>query len=72
MPARVARRLLRLADPSGVVSVTQDDLAKLIGVARVTLQRAFEELAKAGAVQTGYRSVTITDRAVLERYVTQQ
>jgi CRP/FNR family transcriptional regulator, cyclic AMP receptor protein len=72
VPARVARRLLRLADPSGVVSVTQDDLAKLVGVARATLQRAFEELAQAGAIETGYRSVTIADRAALERYVNQQ
>jgi CRP-like cAMP-binding protein len=70
--ARVARRLLRLADPSGVVSVTQDDLAKLIGVARATLQRAFDELVKAGAIETGYRSITIADRAALERYVNQQ
>jgi DNA-binding transcriptional regulator YhcF (GntR family) len=68
----VARRLLRLADPSGVVSVTQDDLAKLIGVARATLQRAFDELVKAGAIETGYRSITIADRAALERYVNQQ
>lgn len=72
VPARVARRLLRRADPSGVVSVTRDDLAKLIGVARATLQRAFEELAQAGVIETGYRSVTIADRAALERYVNQQ
>jgi CRP-like cAMP-binding protein len=72
VPARVARRLLRLADPSGVVNVTQDDLAKLIGVVRATLQRAFEELAQGGAIETGYRSVTIADRAALERYVNQQ
>ena len=70
--ARVARRLLRLAGPDGVVSATQDDLAKLVGVARATLQRAFEELAKAGAIETGYRSVTIVDRAVLESYRKQQ
>lgn len=55
-----------------MVSVTRDDLAKLIGVARATLQRAFEELAQAGVIETGYRSVTIADRAALERYVNQQ
>lgn len=70
--ARVARRLLRLAAPNGVVSVTQDDLAKLVGVARATLQRAFEELVRAGAIETGYRSVTIANRAALERYTNQQ
>lgn len=70
--ARVARRLLRLAGPDGVVVATQEDMAKLIGVARATLQRAFEELAKTGAIATGYRSVTITDRAALARYVNQQ
>jgi CRP/FNR family transcriptional regulator, cyclic AMP receptor protein len=70
--ARVARRLLRLAAPNGVVSVTQDDLAKLVGVARATLQRAFEELAQADTIKTGYRSITITNRGLLERYVNQQ
>jgi CRP-like cAMP-binding protein len=72
VPARVARRLLRLADANGVVSATQDDLAKLVGVARATLQRAFDELARAGTIETGYRSITIADRAALERYVSQQ
>jgi CRP/FNR family transcriptional regulator, cyclic AMP receptor protein len=70
--ARVARRLLRLADPDDVVNVTQDDLAKLVGVARATLQRAFNELTKANALRTAYRSVTIANRKVLERYVNQQ
>ncbi len=70
--ARVARRLLRLADGDGVVSVTQTDLAKLVGVARATLQRAFEELAEAHAIETGYGSVKITDRASLERYINRQ
>jgi CRP-like cAMP-binding protein len=70
--ARVARRLLRLAAPDGAVSATQDDMAKLVGVARATLQRTFEELAKMGAIERGYRSVRITDRAALERYVKQQ
>jgi CRP-like cAMP-binding protein len=70
--ARVARRLLRLADPDGVVNVTHDDLAKLVGVARATPQRAFDELTKADAIRTGYRSITIANRPVLERYVNQQ
>ena len=70
--ARAARRLLRLAAPDGVVSATQDDLAKLVGVARATLQRALDELVRAGAIETGYRSVTIANRAALERYVNQQ
>jgi CRP-like cAMP-binding protein len=70
--ARVARRLLRLADPDGAVSATQSDLAKLVGVARATLQRAFEELAASRAIETGYRSVKIIDRAALERYINRQ
>jgi CRP-like cAMP-binding protein len=70
--ARVARRLLRLAGPDSVVSVTQTDLAKLVGVARATLQRALEELSKAGAIETGYRQVTVADRVALERYLNQQ
>jgi CRP-like cAMP-binding protein len=65
--ARIARQLLRLADGSGVAPVGQEDLARVIGVTRTTLYRAMREFTEAGALATGYRHITILDRAALER-----
>ena len=45
-----------------VATLTQDGLAKLVGVARATLQHAFDEVAQANAIRTGYRSVTSATR----------
>jgi CRP-like cAMP-binding protein len=57
---RVARRLLQLADEAGVIAATQEELAGLVGVTRTTVRRTLKRLVAAGAVQTGYGTVTIT------------
>jgi CRP-like cAMP-binding protein len=67
--ARVARHLLRLADGDGVASVSQDDLARLIGVTRTTLYRVVRDLTERGILEAGYRHITILDRAALQRAV---
>jgi CRP-like cAMP-binding protein len=67
--ARLARMLLRLADPSGEVHATQFDLARLLGVTRSSLQRALSHLHAEGAVRTQYGFVAILDRAKLQRAV---
>ena len=63
-----ARVALHLADANGVA---KNDLAKLVGVARATLQRAFDEAARADAIKTGYRAITRRAKA-LERFVSRQ
>ncbi len=63
--ARVCRRLLTLSAGPGAASITQEDLAKLVGVARTTLRRALAELAEMGAVELGYRRVRVLDRKLL-------
>jgi CRP/FNR family transcriptional regulator, cyclic AMP receptor protein len=64
---RVARRMLQLADRDGVIALTQEELASLVGVTRVTVRRALQRLIDAGAVETGYGSLRILRRDVVER-----
>lgn len=70
--ARVCRRLAALAERDPDVQITQDDLAKLVGVTRATLRRVLRELADEGGVETGYRNLRILDLAVLARYRDEQ
>jgi len=70
--ARVCRHLLRLSEAPPVVEVTQDDLARLVGVARGTLRRCLTELASLGAIELQYRKLRILDPAVLARFRNQQ
>jgi CRP-like cAMP-binding protein len=64
--ARLARMLLRLADNDGRVVARQDELARLIGMTRSSLQRALHGLAETGAVASGYGCLVVRDRAALE------
>ncbi len=66
--ARVCRRLLALAERDRDIQITQDDLAKLVGVTRATVRRAIAELAAEGGVETGYRSLRLSDLSVLRRH----
>ena len=70
--ARVARRLLLLGAQTGDVSITQTELAKLVGVTRATLQRCLAGLEDAGAVKRRYGAVRVTDAATLAGFVDEQ
>jgi CRP-like cAMP-binding protein len=59
---RLARMLLRLADTEGKVSATQEDLARLIGMSRSSLQRVLSDLMNTGAIAVSYRSLQIVNR----------
>ncbi len=63
--ARLARILLRLADAESRVTARQDELARLLGMTRSSLQRALGSLIEAGAVVPGYGSLEVRDRAWL-------
>ncbi len=65
--ARVARRLLLLADADGTVTLTQEELAGLVGVTRATVRRALQLMIEEGAVTTGYGALRIADRAAVQR-----
>jgi CRP/FNR family cyclic AMP-dependent transcriptional regulator len=70
--ARVCRRLLFLGGKETNVEITQESLAKLLGVTRATLRRALVELAQEGGVETGYGSLRVADAAILRRYIDEQ
>jgi CRP-like cAMP-binding protein len=61
---RLARWLLMMRDRSDddVLSITQDLLAKMLGVQRPTITNAARELERAGLIERGRRQVTILDR----------
>jgi CRP/FNR family transcriptional regulator, cyclic AMP receptor protein len=66
--ARICRKLLVLTERDPNVEITQEDLARLVGVARATLRRSIAELVAEGGVETGYRSLRVVDRVLLERH----
>ncbi len=70
--ARVCRRLLALTKQDTNVEITQDNLAKLVGVTRATLRRCIIELATEGGLETGYRTLRVANAAVLARYRDEQ
>lgn len=70
--ARVCRHLLRLSEAPQVVEATQDDLARLVGVARGTLRRCLMELAELKAIDVSYRKLRVLDPAILVRFRNEQ
>ena len=66
---RVRRRLCELASTydSGVVPLTQEDLAAMAGTSRATVNRVLREEARRGAVSLGRGRVTLLDPDELRR-----
>ena len=70
--ARVCRRLLALSNGEGEASITQDDLAKLLGITRPTLRRCLDELEAHGAIKTRYRKLHVLTPEVLTSFQNEQ
>lgn len=70
--ARVCRRLLKLTEKRSEADITQDDLAKLLGVARATLRPCLNDLTAQGAIELGYRKIRVFNPALLEAYKDEQ
>lgn len=70
--ARVCRRLLALTKQDANVEITQDNLAKLVGVTRATLRRCIIDLAAEGGLETGYRTLRVANAAILSSYRDEQ
>jgi CRP/FNR family cyclic AMP-dependent transcriptional regulator len=66
---RVRRRLVELAGTyeSGVVPLTQEDLAAMAGTSRATVNRVLRDEARSGTVALQRGRVTVTGLAELER-----
>lgn len=68
VPQRLAQALLQLCgdqEDGADIMATQQDLADLVGVSRVSLGKALTRLQVAGLVAPGYGFVTIRDSAAL-------
>lgn len=66
--ARIAKRLIELSrtgETSGVVALTQTDLANFVDASREWTSKALGELRRQGAIATGRGRVTILDEAAL-------
>ncbi|HVL57086.1 MAG TPA: Crp/Fnr family transcriptional regulator [Burkholderiaceae bacterium] len=70
---RLARQLCALAvsdereQPARALSLTQSDLAVLLGVTRPSVNRALKEFEREGLIELGYARVTVRDFAALHR-----
>jgi len=69
---RLAAHLLSLASEDGAeqtvdLDVSKSQLSAAVGTVPETLSRAFQQLARTGALETRGRRVRIKDRALLER-----
>jgi CRP-like cAMP-binding protein len=75
LPALTAKLLLSLApskhDPA-LVECNQADLAFTLGVSRVSVGKALAQLQRAKLLVLGYRTIRITDRAVLKSWLEKQ
>jgi CRP-like cAMP-binding protein len=76
IPARVARRLVELADRFGepdargvriAVALSQDELAGYVGASREAVAKALRVLRDRGLVSTGRRTLTVLDPDGLRR-----
>lgn len=69
-PARLAGLLATMAgeEHSGTVTITQQELADLLGVTRATTNAALKDLQRRGLVERGYGTIRIPDRDRLARF----
>ncbi len=73
--ARIAQRLLLLTrgdaaaetEPRQRVTVSQESLAMMLGIARQTLSSELQSLAQQGIIRLGYRSIEVLSSAELRR-----
>ncbi len=70
--ARMCRRLIQLTETSMDITVTQEDLSKMLGVYRSTLRPILNKLAKSGAIELGYKRIRIIDRSILNNFRDEQ
>lgn len=59
--AQLASILLREADESGQVRISQGHLADMLGVQRTSVQRVLKTLESSGLVGLGYRRISVVD-----------
>ena len=66
---QVAGLLVQHSDDAGHVEMSQTTMAAMLGVRRQTINRSLSELAEAGLLETGYRSIRVLDKGGLAEEV---
>ena len=68
VPQRVAKRVLALAEGRNAnrITITQQDLATMLGVTREAVNKALRHHQSCGAIALGRGSITVTDESVLQ------
>ncbi|MEJ2125475.1 MAG: Crp/Fnr family transcriptional regulator, partial [Alphaproteobacteria bacterium] len=64
---RLAQKLIALADESGALAFTHQQLASELGTAREVISRQLNEFQRRGWVTAGRGSITLVDRDALSR-----
>jgi CRP-like cAMP-binding protein len=70
--ARVCRRLLQLTENSSEVRISQEEFAKLLGVARTTMKGCLADLENRAAIRVEYRKIIVMDRSILAAFRDEQ
>jgi CRP-like cAMP-binding protein len=65
---RIARHLLSIPVQDGLLPCTHEEIGFAVGLSRVTVSRVLGEFERKGWLKTCYRSVSLLDRAALERH----
>ncbi len=69
--SRLCGFLLECAEQSGsnIITATHEEIGSIIGATRVTVSKLINELAKSGAIKTGYRKIQILNTDTLKGYL---
>lgn len=67
---RLAQKLVELSRGGDTVTATQQQLASELGTAREVVSRVLGELARRGSISIGRGTITIANRAALEKLAT--
>lgn len=63
--AQVADLLMEEGQETGSVHLSQESIAALLATSRQTVNESLARLRELGAVETGYRRITVVDRGIL-------
>ncbi len=69
LEAQLASVLLRESTGGCAVTLTQDQLAEMLGAARTSVQRVLKQLEAGGLIELGYRRIVVVDSTGLRHIV---
>ena len=69
--SRLCQFLLECAaqNRNNIITATHEEIGSIIGATRVTVSKLINELAKSGAIKTGYRKIQVLNTDILKNYL---